>query len=258
VGKSRRASPGWDARLPVWQGGSRPWQTTGATPAGWLLLLRGVSANDEQHQDQDHHGQDGRDRGQQLAERAGADPADGDDAKLARYRAALEAGAGPALVTDWIAEVTARRAELDAQRQLRGASDRMSEAQIRDLIGDMASARQILLAADEEAKGPVYQQLGLRLIYRPKVRTAGVRVNPGPNRNGWGYGRCPRGDLNPHPLIRGLAPQASASAIPPLGRHDLSIASGRSIAEPPGRSAPGCPPRVSAGRPRCAVVGRRP
>ena len=24
--------------------------------------------------------------------------------------------------------------------------------------------------------------------------------------------RCPRGDLNPHPLIRGLAPQASASA----------------------------------------------
>src|SRR3954465_10700082 len=45
-------------------------------------------------------------------------------------------------------------------------------------------------------------------------------LNPG------GVGRCsdaphvcPRGDLNPRPPQRGLAPQASASAIPPLGHH---------------------------------------
>src|SRR5699024_3264847 len=38
---------------------------------------------------------------------------------------------------------------------------------------------------------------------------AGTTRGPGRNR---GLLRCPRGDLNPHALIRALAPQASASA----------------------------------------------
>jgi hypothetical protein len=47
------------------------------------------------------------DAGLQAAERVIADC----NQKLARYRAALDAGADPALVTQWIAEVEASRAQ---------------------------------------------------------------------------------------------------------------------------------------------------
>jgi len=42
------------------------------------------------------------------------------DRKLARHRAALEAGADPAVVTAWIREVQAARAEAEAQLRMLG------------------------------------------------------------------------------------------------------------------------------------------
>ena len=40
---------------------------------------------------------------------------------------------------------------------------------------------------------------------------------------------CPRGDLNPHPLIRGLAPQASASAYSATRTSAVTLASQRRV-----------------------------
>lgn len=43
------------------------------------------------------------------------------------------------------------------------------------------------------------------------IPTSGMSKTPGPAGVLFMSVWCPRGDLNPHPLMRGLAPQASAS-----------------------------------------------
>nr|WP_322761833.1 hypothetical protein [Frankia sp. Cr2] len=58
--------------------------------------------------------------------------------KIARYRAALEAGADPALVTDWIAQTQAERAT--AERQLRDTTDHTDRRTTRDEIAAMVEA----------------------------------------------------------------------------------------------------------------------
>ncbi len=137
------------------------------------------------------------------------------DDKLARYRAALEAGTDPTLVARWTAEVQARRAEALARSRHASGLRRMSNDEIHALVEALGNIRTVLASADPQDKAEVYSQLGMQLTYEPGKRTvqAELALNP----HSWGYGSCPRGDLNPHPLCRGLAPQASASAIPPLG-----------------------------------------
>jgi hypothetical protein len=65
--------------------------------------------------------------------------------KLARYRAALEAGGDAMLVNQWIAEVTQQRLAAEHKlRELRAADRRdLDPAQIRvllELVGDLAAA----------------------------------------------------------------------------------------------------------------------
>ncbi|GGM73753.1 putative recombinase [Longimycelium tulufanense] len=134
------------------------------------------------------------------------------EARLAQYRAALDAGADPVLVAEWIAEVEAERtaatAELKAHKQ---RTRQLTADDIRHLVHNSTKARRALRRAKPEDKNELYRQLGLRLVYQPERHLVSAEVNP------VGFLMCPRGDLNPHPLDRGLAPQASASAIPPLG-----------------------------------------
>jgi site-specific DNA recombinase len=99
------------------------------------------------------------------------------DRKIARYREALDAGADPVLVTGWIAEVQARRAEAEAQ--LSGASrasGRMSREQIRSLVETISSVRGLLARAEPADKAKVYKQLGLRLTYQPGPRIVRVET----------------------------------------------------------------------------------
>ena len=117
------------------------------------------------------------------------------DAKLG-HRQTLEAGADPALVAAWTAEVQARKAAALASRRPR--SQRMSSDEIRTLVQALGDIAAVLRSADPKDKAEVYRQLGLPLIYRPEQRLVRAEASPnGPN-YGPAYGLCPRGDLNPH------------------------------------------------------------
>jgi site-specific DNA recombinase len=124
--------------------------------------------------------------------------ADCDD-RLAKYRAALHAGADPAVVTTWIAEVQAER--LAAEREhhwtsTHRTSGRMSRDHLAALINGLGNLLDVLANAAPEDKAAVYEKLGLRLTYDPVRRVVVAESDP------WAKSRCRRGDLNPHPLAR--------------------------------------------------------
>jgi site-specific DNA recombinase len=123
--------------------------------------------------------------------------ADCDD-KLARYRQALEAGADPALVAAWTAEVQARKAEALARKRSRRQQQRMTRAEIQGLVDQLGNIHVAISATDPTDKAEIYRHLNLRLTYQPEDRLirAETTLHPG----AWGSGECPRGDLNPHPL----------------------------------------------------------
>ncbi|WP_328372916.1 recombinase zinc beta ribbon domain-containing protein [Micromonospora zamorensis] len=120
------------------------------------------------------------------------------DAKLERYRAALDAGADPAVVTGWIAQTQAERARAEAS--LRANTDtaprRMSRAEITTLVNALGDITAVLRDADPADKAEVYRQLSLRLNYQPETQTVRAAVDLSTHRgaNIW----CPRGDSSPH------------------------------------------------------------
>ncbi|MEU4249002.1 recombinase family protein [Amycolatopsis sp. NPDC026612] len=118
------------------------------------------------------------------------------DRALGRHRAALEAGADVALVTGWITETQARRAEAKARIVARPQQQRLSKEQIRNLVQRLGEIRTVLAAADIDRKAEVYRQLQLHATYHPGKRL--VRIETSRDAHSWGYGKCPKGDLNPH------------------------------------------------------------
>ncbi|MFD2415344.1 recombinase family protein [Amycolatopsis pigmentata] len=120
------------------------------------------------------------------------------DQALARHRAALEAGADPHLVTRWITETQARRAEALARSTGRVDRPRMDKQDIESLVRRLGDIRHTLARADRDDKAQVYRQLRLHATYHPGTRI--VRIETTIDPDGWGYGKCPRGDLNPHAL----------------------------------------------------------
>lgn len=104
------------------------------------------------------------------------------DAKLARYRAALEAGADPAVVAGWIAETQAERQRVE-QRQHTPVEEKADTAPhfsqeqiiaIVEKLGDLVSA---LRDAEPEHKLEVYRSLGLNLTYDPETQTVRASVD---------------------------------------------------------------------------------
>jgi hypothetical protein len=99
------------------------------------------------------------------------------DTRLCRYRAALDSGADPAVVTTWIAE--AQGEKLAAQEVLaQSVRQSSTPAEIRDLIAGLADVTKALKHASGEAKAEVYTALGLRLTYRPNQRQVDVIAVP--------------------------------------------------------------------------------
>jgi site-specific DNA recombinase len=105
------------------------------------------------------------------------------NAKLARHRAALEAGADPAVVAAWIAQTQAERR--NAEAQLRDAAcqaqTRMTREQITTLVASLGSLLTALREADTADKAEVYQQLGLRLDHQPDTQTVKAQLQPNPH-----------------------------------------------------------------------------
>jgi hypothetical protein len=100
------------------------------------------------------------------------------EAQLARYRAACDAGADPAVVAGWIAETQARRAR--AEQVLRGPrhQQRMSRDEIAGLVRTLSDVWATIRDADPADKAEVYRQLGLELTYRPSEKLVEVKAEP--------------------------------------------------------------------------------
>jgi DNA invertase Pin-like site-specific DNA recombinase len=111
------------------------------------------------------------------------------DAKLATYRAALEAGADPATVGEWIAEVKAQRAAITAQANMARTTAepnerRLNEEEIAGIVRTLGSMRTVIQAADPAEKARVYSQLGLRLTYQPEKHEIRAQINLDPDISG--------------------------------------------------------------------------
>lgn len=123
-----------------------------------------------------------------LGAQAQADPAtslEEYDRKLARHRAALEAGADPVLVTEWIQEVQRERqlaeAQIDASGRDSPTRRRMTRTEITEVVEHLGGLTRILRTSDARDKRPVYQQLGLKLTYNHEKRMVAVESQPRPS-----------------------------------------------------------------------------
>jgi hypothetical protein len=120
------------------------------------------------------------------------------DRKLTSYRATLDAGADPAVVSQWITETQARkhatearlRTQEGAQAAARGC---MTEKEIGAMVTAITDVVTVLRAADPADKAALYAQLGLRLTFNPGPKTVIARLETGQSCT---KGSCPRGDLN--------------------------------------------------------------
>jgi site-specific DNA recombinase len=121
------------------------------------------------------------------------------DRRITQYRAALDAGTNPALVTDWINQAQSEKEA--AQQRIREATTAaerpqvLSREEIQQIVRDLGDLTDRLHAAPPERKRPLYQAFGLTLTYDHGKRAVTVESRPA---DACAYGACPRGDLNPH------------------------------------------------------------
>ncbi|HEY6793284.1 MAG TPA: hypothetical protein VI248_01235 [Kineosporiaceae bacterium] len=110
------------------------------------------------------------------------------DTKLDRYRAALGAGADPAVVTEWIAQTQAERrtaqAALDttktptqAARRVEAARAELTEKSLRALIDKLGTIADALATADPDRKAEAYRALGMVLTYDPQSRSVRIKID---------------------------------------------------------------------------------
>jgi site-specific DNA recombinase len=80
------------------------------------------------------------------------------DTKLGRYRAALDSGADPAVVTAWIAETQAERAHAEAELHTttERRTRRLSDAEIERMVTALGDIAAVLRKADPTDKAEVY------------------------------------------------------------------------------------------------------
>ncbi|MEU4898004.1 recombinase family protein [Streptomyces sp. NPDC044780] len=121
------------------------------------------------------------------------------DAKLATHRAALEAGADPTLVTQWIAETQTRRARAEAELRTasKGPGTRMSRDEIARLVRSISDLTTVIQQAEADDKAEIYRLLGLRLTYAPAQATVHAEVTLDPKND-----KSPRSTNNRGEMVR--------------------------------------------------------
>ena len=119
--------------------------------------------------------------------------------KLTQYRKALDSGADPAVVGQWITETQARKLAADARLRAatgtRPTPTRMTKEQIAATVTTVRDLVRTLRTAATEDKAEIYAGLNLQLTYQPQERIVSTRAEVGQTCT---KGSCPRGDLNPH------------------------------------------------------------
>jgi site-specific DNA recombinase len=96
------------------------------------------------------------------------------DARLRQHRAALEAGADPAIVTGWMAETQARRSAVETRMRPGPQRRRISREEITRRLAAMRDVTSALADAAPADKATMYSQLGLSLTYHPEAKRVNV------------------------------------------------------------------------------------
>ncbi|WP_067470159.1 hypothetical protein [Actinomadura macra] len=102
------------------------------------------------------------------------------DRKLARYRAALDAGADPAEVTGWINDVKTERRRLENEAKTAPRHTGISREQIAETLRQTGDLAQLAINAEPQDKADLYQKLGLTMTYYPQKHEVEARVIPEP------------------------------------------------------------------------------
>lgn len=101
------------------------------------------------------------------------------DARLAKYRAVLDAGGDALTVASWMAEVKGER--LAAERELGAAgpaAEPLTRTQVRTLVEGLKDVLSALADADPTLKAEAYAELGIRIEYDPHNNRATVVAQP--------------------------------------------------------------------------------
>jgi DNA invertase Pin-like site-specific DNA recombinase len=106
----------------------------------------------------------------------------GCDARLARYQAALDAGADPQTIAEWTRQVKAERAAALARdvSQGRHQPGRLTDDDIRALITALGNLRDVLRDARPAEKAAIYDQLDLKVTFKPGEAKIRAEVTIGP------------------------------------------------------------------------------
>ncbi|MFF0793194.1 recombinase family protein [Streptomyces spiralis] len=116
--------------------------------------------------------------------------------RLARYQAAHDAVADPAVVTQWINEAQrdkdAAQKKLDAHPAVtRKKQSPLNAQQIRRITESLGQIAERIQTAAAEKKGLLYEALGVTISYEHATRTATVRSRPS---SPYRQSLCPRGE----------------------------------------------------------------
>ena len=101
------------------------------------------------------------------------------DARLDRYREALESGVDPAVVARWISEVQLERRNAEEELRRRRPAAALTEDDIRAMVKSVADLVGLMQAANAEKRAALYQSLRLSLIYEPSKRSVLVEADLG-------------------------------------------------------------------------------
>jgi hypothetical protein len=105
------------------------------------------------------------------------------DARLARYQAALDAGADPQAVAGWTRQVKAERAAAlarDAGQARPKPGRQLTEDDIGALITALGNLRDVIRDAGPAEKAAIYDQLELKVTYQPGEAKIRAEVTIGP------------------------------------------------------------------------------
>lgn len=105
------------------------------------------------------------------------------DGRMIQYRKALDSGADPVVVADWMAEVSGER--LRAKQDLAEAQPggRLTAKQVRVIVDGLMNIAAVLTDADPGLKAQLYDELGITVRYDPAEHLVSVESRPRP---GWG------------------------------------------------------------------------
>jgi hypothetical protein len=84
--------------------------------------------------------------------------------------ALLEAGTDPAIISEWISEVTAARTRFKIDLDRINGQPRLTKAQIAAIVDQLAGLATVLQNADPRDRAEVYRQMRLKLTYHNKRR----------------------------------------------------------------------------------------